>query len=221
MAYDPTFPAARFYVHTNGNAYMNGAAINADGATGENKVVLTDNLADAFSFTEAANSYLKFVTTNSGEKIVAGQNVELASGKTLTMTAARIVLAGATGTCGVTLVDNLASAFEFSEAANSYLKFITTNGSEAVVVGQNVTIADGKNIALDTTTGTKIGTAVGQKLGFFNATPVVQPAHADQAAVAALTGEDAPTEAEHNLLVAAHNQLRADLVALGLIKGAA
>jgi hypothetical protein len=31
------------------------------------------------------------------------------------------------------------------------------------------------NIALGTTTGTKIGTATTQKLGFYNATPVVQP----------------------------------------------
>ena len=39
----------------------------------------------------------------------------------------------------------------------------------------HVTIADAKNIILNTTTGTKIGTATGQKLGFFNATPVNQP----------------------------------------------
>ena len=32
-----------------------------------------------------------------------------------------------------------------------------------------------KNLILGTTTGTKIGTATSQKLGFYNATPVVQP----------------------------------------------
>jgi len=32
------------------------------------------------------------------------------------------------------------------------------------------------NIAAGTTTGTKIGTATTQKLGFYNATPVAQPA---------------------------------------------
>jgi hypothetical protein len=35
--------------------------------------------------------------------------------------------------------------------------------------------ADAINITLNTTTGTKIGTATSQKLGFFNQTPVVQP----------------------------------------------
>ena len=36
--------------------------------------------------------------------------------------------------------------------------------------------ADATNIVLGTTTGTKIGTATSQKLGFFNATPVIQQA---------------------------------------------
>jgi hypothetical protein len=36
-------------------------------------------------------------------------------------------------------------------------------------------VLEAKNIATDTTTGMKIGTATDQKLGFFNATPVVQP----------------------------------------------
>lgn len=39
-----------------------------------------------------------------------------------------------------------------------------------------LTIADAGNIVLNTTTGTKIGTATGQKLGFYNATPVIQQA---------------------------------------------
>jgi hypothetical protein len=37
-----------------------------------------------------------------------------------------------------------------------------------------LTLSD-SNVALGTTTGTKIGTATSQKLGFFNATPVIQP----------------------------------------------
>ena len=40
----------------------------------------------------------------------------------------------------------------------------------------NLQITDARNVVLGTTTGTKIGTATTQKLGFYNATPVVQPA---------------------------------------------
>jgi hypothetical protein len=46
----------------------------------------------------------------------------------------------------------------------------------------NVTIADGINVVLNTTTGTKMGTATTQKLGFWNATPIVQPTTAVAAA---------------------------------------
>lgn len=39
------------------------------------------------------------------------------------------------------------------------------------------TMTDGANIAVGTTTGTKIGTSTSQKLGFFNATPIIQQAN--------------------------------------------
>lgn len=42
-------------------------------------------------------------------------------------------------------------------------------------VGDDVTLADGANIIVNATTGTKIGTSTSQKLGFYNAAPVVQP----------------------------------------------
>lgn len=42
--------------------------------------------------------------------------------------------------------------------------------------GGNVTLSDTVTIAVGTTTGTKIGTATTQKIGFWNVTPVVQPA---------------------------------------------
>lgn len=49
------------------------------------------------------------------------------------------------------------------------------------------TVFDGVNFAIGVTTGTKIGTETTQKIGFWNATPVVQPASANQAAAAAQT----------------------------------
>lgn len=49
---------------------------------------------------------------------------------------------------------------------------VTVDG--VLIKDGGLTIADAANIILNTTTGTKIGTATGQKLGFFNATPVTQ-----------------------------------------------
>lgn len=44
------------------------------------------------------------------------------------------------------------------------------------LLSDTITIADAKNIVLNATTGTKIGTATTQKLGFWNVNPVAQPA---------------------------------------------
>jgi len=55
------------------------------------------------------------------------------------------------------------------------LQLAGTSGNTAVTIGSaTVTLADAVNIVVNATTGTKIGTATGQKLGFWNASPVVQ-----------------------------------------------
>lgn len=89
-----------------------------------------------------------------------------------------------------------------------------------------ITFADAANIAAGTTTGTKIGTATTQKLGFYNATPIVQRSGASQAAVTTTAATNTSpygftTAAQADAIVTLVNELRAALVALGLIKGSA
>ncbi len=48
-------------------------------------------------------------------------------------------------------------------------------GTGTIAATGHITMSDAKNIVVNTSTGTKIGTATTQKLGFWNATPVVQP----------------------------------------------
>jgi hypothetical protein len=106
------------------------------------------------------------------------------------------------------------------------------------------TLDDGASVALGTGTGTRIGTTVSQKLGFWGATPVVQPSGADQAAVTlgnadgeigGLTISDPPNQAEVQALrdkceeladdvralSTLVHALRAALVAVGVVKGGA
>jgi hypothetical protein len=52
----------------------------------------------------------------------------------------------------------------------------------------NKSLNDGSNIVLGTTTGSKLGTLATQKLGFWNATPVVQPAAVANLTVTATSG---------------------------------
>lgn len=52
----------------------------------------------------------------------------------------------------------------------------------SIVDGGNTTWADAVNMVFNATTGTKIGTATTQKIGVWNATPIVQPTNAVAAA---------------------------------------
>jgi hypothetical protein len=94
------------------------------------------------------------------------------------------------------------------------------------ISASGVTLGDAVNIIINATTGTKIGTATTQKLSLWNATPVVQPASANQAAVAGTAATNtAPygftTSAQADGIVTLLNELRAALVTIGAIKGAA
>lgn len=59
----------------------------------------------------------------------------------------------------------------------------------------DIMLVGGENIVLDTSTGTKIGTGTNQLLGFYNATPVDQPATVADAATQDLTGTDTINQA--------------------------
>lgn len=81
-----------------------------------------------------------------------------------------------------------------------------------------------ESVTYNSPDGAQIGKASTELIAFFGATPVVQPSGASQAAVstaAATTGGAiyGYTSAQANSLVALVNQIRTDLVTLGLIKG--
>jgi hypothetical protein len=85
-------------------------------------------------------------------------------------------------------------------AGSSTITSITDNRQSFNVAG---TIADGTNWSFGTSTGTKIGTATTQKLGFFNATPVVQQT------MGAATASSSYTSVEQGMLQAVYNAVRA------------
>jgi hypothetical protein len=83
----------------------------------------------------------------------------------------------------------------------------TVTESFRILSSGNIQMGDAIDITLNATTGTKIGTATTQKLGFYNKTPIVQPA----AITAPTAGTTIDTEAR-----AAINSIRTALTALGL-----
>lgn len=106
--------------------------IAATGTTGNQYLSLTDNLADAWSIKEGANSYMTVVTTNAGEKIVFSKALDFATTVTFT---------GATGVNKILVQDNLAEALIVGEGANAYITVCTTNGSELITVAKATTFS--------------------------------------------------------------------------------
>lgn len=78
------------------------------------------------------------------------------------------------------------------------------SGAGTWTMDGHLTLNDAKNVAVGSVTGTKIGTATTQKIGFFNATPVTQPAS---------PGADATDLAS---VITLANNIKARLVSLGL-----
>lgn len=105
----------------------------------------------------------------------------------------------------------------------------------AYFAGTTLTLGDAVNFALNATTGTKIGTATSQKLGLWNATPIIQPASANQAAITDSTGgtpgftltdvgvvfSQAAINSNFASLARLVDNMRTAMVNSGLMKGAA
>ena len=103
-------------------------------------------------------------TTNGAGTVTSVAGAGTVNGLTLTGT----VTSSGSLTLGGTLDLSSPPAIGGSAAAAGTFTNLTANTS--------VTLADAVNIAVNATTGTKIGTATSQKIAFFNSAPVVQPA---------------------------------------------
>ncbi len=71
--------------------------------------------------------------------------------------------------------------------------FSGTTASFTTLASDTHTLSDAANIVIGSSTGTKLGTATSQKLGFFNATPIVQPSGDVATALQALGLVASPT----------------------------
>jgi hypothetical protein len=147
-------------------------------ANGNNTYGGTANFTNTFSIGGTAETFpssgLIVGTTDTQtltNKSIAGS--EINSG---TVAAARLPQAAADG---LTLGAAAFNSTDFSCAAGvcDTIQGISSSASPSFAgetLTGNLTLST-HNLVTDTTTGTKIGTATGQKLGFYNATPVVQP----------------------------------------------
>lgn len=94
--------------------------------------------------------------------------VKWASGPAASLTVGTTTISS--GTTTRILYDNAGTLGEYTITGTGTVVAMQTNPTLS-----GLTMTDATNMVLDTTTGTKIGTATSQKLAFYNSTPIVQP----------------------------------------------
>jgi hypothetical protein len=93
-----------------------------------------------------------------------------------TMTGTQFSWTGNTLLTGATDAVQLKVKANVTQTTNPF-EIETSTGDDILTVSTAgaVTLIEAGNFVLGTTTGTKFGTATSQKIGFFNATPIIQP----------------------------------------------
>lgn len=155
-----TAPTARIHIAA-GSASANSAPIKLTSGT-----VMTTAETGAFEFT--TDDLFFTITTGTARKNIALWDTLGTSG--------RVPFATTNGR----LTDDADFTFATDTLTVTKIAATTYTGTQ--------TYADAVDLVFNTTTGSKIGTAVTQKIGFWNVTPVVQPAGANQAAITDSTG---------------------------------
>jgi uncharacterized Zn-binding protein involved in type VI secretion len=134
-----------------------------DGAVIDIAGELYTDMLDHTAGTLTASSAIVVDANSKVDQLLTGSMSLTGSTNTIATTSAALTLAAGgnlvvthTGTIDldaqaneILIPDNEAAAVNFTEAGNSYLKFVTTNGAEAVVVGQNTTFANDVSLVSD------------------------------------------------------------------------
>lgn len=218
-------------------ALSRGAANRLDLASGDNFRILSGNLVIGNATSVGIRLGQNLETNNSGQSGGIALNtwdassgapiIDLNKSKSSTVGTHTIVANGDVlgyvvyrGSDGVGFIDSalIRAEVDGTPGVNDMpgrLIFATTADGAASATERlridsagDITIADGGDFILNATTGTKIGTATTQKLGFYNATPIVQGAAVADASGGATIDAEART---------AINALLARIRSLGLI----
>lgn len=114
-----------------------------------------------------------------------------------------------------------ADQFSISQATDGLTALTISEPS----VSKRFTFGDGFDLTFGTTTGTKFGINSSSKQSWWGKTPIIQPASANQAAVATTAATNTTpygyTQAQADGIITLLNEIRLQLVNVGIIKGSA
>jgi hypothetical protein len=164
---------AGFRLDVNGTIRSQGALTVTGGAI---SATFNQNAQTSISVTNStsgtSSSVVLTAISNNGRITLGKQSSTTTAYKILSSNDAFIITD--TGSISI-LCDAAAGSIKLAAGASSTAQWTITSGGD-------LQAQDGENIIVGSTTGTKIGTATTQKLGFWNATPIVQPTTAVAAA---------------------------------------
>jgi hypothetical protein len=163
----------------------------------------TDGANLQINNTGSASGYIQQLssttsTTANAAGVVVAPTWQTASGTNNTQSIAPTI--NQSGTAGYTAL-HINPTESAVGSGSKRLVHVQVGGSDRFVIDNtgDITVADGADLTAGSTTGTKIGTAITQKLGFFNATPVVQPSGAALTALSTLGLVSSPTIAASDI----------------------
>ena len=110
--------------------------------TGNNKISIGSNLADALNITQGATSFLKFVTTSGSQSADFGRNVNFNTGA--------VAFTAASGSNTITVPANAANALNITDGSTNIAQVVTSTGNLAFQVNSLTSAAGGLTVTGDT-----------------------------------------------------------------------
>jgi hypothetical protein len=215
-------------VEDGGSGYAYGDVLTIAGGGGSGATAIVTGLSHVAW--DGAVTRVSLVTGGSGYSTTTGASTSGGTGTGATINIDSLQATGAVLTISLTTAGTAytqVDAATVTGGTGSGLTLITTPFSAAdnslatriSISTSGLTISDAHNIILNSTTGTKIGTATSQKLAFYNSTPIVQPSGNALTALSNLGLVATPTLAESDITnlvsdLAGKQPLDADLTTL-------
>ncbi len=172
------FSISGYYPILSQNAYWNGTSWRTTFA-GYSILQYTDPSTGAYTIINSAASYAAGTDLSSSSRLVYnyvfnqnGRFTTPALSVGTVATSARVQILATTEQ--LRLNYDVSNYFSTTIGSTGGVTFDAVGAGAGFTFSDSITMADAQNLVFNTTTGSKIGTATGQKIGFWNATPVIQ-----------------------------------------------